>query len=353
MQSRSKEPVAVLVPRHLHDEIVGAYKEHREAERWDQLPDVRFFWVTEDGETEQGSEGARAVFRYFPRDEFPQNTLAGDVMRDLVRRMDSLAWVHLHSAGYDDIPLEVLAEQGITLTNSAGVHDVPVAENALAFVLAAAKRFPEFITQQREHRWQRLPHIELEGATVGIVGLGGIGLQLAHRCRALGMRVLAVKRSLDKSPRGAGYGPLPVDELWGTERLGDLLAQADFVVLAASANQSSRRMIGAAELQCMKKSAYLINVARGELVDEEALLAALRKGGIAGACLDVLSREPVPADSPWYDTPNVILTPHNAALCPGLKPRLYDLYLDNLRRFLQGDPLSNRVLAAPEQQPSE
>ena len=229
-----------------------------------------------------------------------------------------------------------LRDHPAVLTNARGVFDVPIAETVLAYILMIAKRLPELLRQQQAHRWHSLSLREVAGLTLGLIGTGGIGREIACRAHALGMRVLATRRHPER--------PVPcVEALWPPARISELLAEADFVVLAVPSTPETRGMIGAAQLAAMRRSAWLINVARGAVVDEAALLAALRSGQIAGAALDVFAEEPLPSDSPFWEMPNVILTPHNSWSTPHLRHREAALFLDNLRRYRAGQPLRNVV----------
>lgn len=248
----------------------------------------------------------------------------------------TLRWVHTVSAGIDRALTALPTDRNIVITNAAGVFDVPIAEMVLAYILAVAKRLPEFLSQQRAHRWHLLRLREVADLTVGIVGLGGIGTEVACRCKALGMGVLATRRQPD-------LGGAFADEVWGPDRLPDLLRASDFVVIALPATPETRGLIGADELALMRADAWLINVARGVIVDQPALLETLQEGRIAGAALDVFVEEPLPEDSPLWGLPNVILTPHNSWSTPAMKTREAALFLDNLERYLNGSPLRNVV----------
>lgn len=246
-----------------------------------------------------------------------------------------LRWMHTASAGVDHILFPELRDSDIVLTNASGVFNIPIAETVLAYMLAVVKRLPEFLAQQRERRWHKLPLRELRGLTVGIVGLGDIGTEIARLCRAFGMHVLGLRRR-----------PLPsdvADEVLPPDRLHDLLARSDFVVIALPLTEETRGLIGRAELAAMKPGAWLINISRGAIVDEEALVEALREGRIGGACLDVFAEEPLPSESPLWEMPNVIITPHNSWSSPRIEEREVELFLENLRRYVSGEPLLNVV----------
>ncbi len=256
-------------------------------------------------------------------------------LEPLLARLPRLRWVHTISAGVDHILLPALAAPNVVLTNARGVFSVPIAETVLAYMLAVVKRLPEFLRQQQAHRWHKLELRELDGLTVGIVGLGDIGREVARRCRALGMRVLGLRR--DAGP------DTDADEVLPPARLHDLLARADFVVIALPLTPQTRGLIDQAALAAMKPDAWLINISRGAVIEEAALIAALREGRIGGACLDVFAEEPLPAENPLWDLPNVIITPHNSWSSPRLEARQVSLFLENLRRYVAGEPLLNVV----------
>jgi len=257
-------------------------------------------------------------------------------MLQTILALPTLRWVHTMSAGVDHALNALRDQEGLLITNASGVFDIPIAETVLGYMLAIVKRFPEFLTQQQARQWQLLRLRELRGLTVGIVGLGSIGQEIAQRCQALGMRVYATRRHAE---RGAAH----VDVLLSNEALPELLAASDFVVLAVPLTAETTGLIGAAELQQMSADAWLINIARGAVVDEAALIAALQSGEIGGAALDVFATEPLPPDSALWTLPNVIITPHNAWSTPHARDRQAQLFLDNLSRYLENQPLRNVI----------
>ena len=261
--------------------------------------------------------------------------IPGAAFRRLLSEVAGLRWVHTISAGVDHILCPELTGSPVVLTNASGVFSRPIAETVLAYILTVVKRLPEFQQQQRAHQWRKLELRALIELTVGIVGLGDIGSQVARLCRGCGMRVLGLRRHLAPSE--------DADEVLPPDRLLDLLGRSDFVVIAAPLTAQTRGMIGQAELAAMKPDGWLINIARGAIVDEAALIEALRERRIGGACLDVFTEEPLPADSPLWDLPNVIITPHAAWSAPGLDEREIELFLENLRRYVAGEPLLNVV----------
>jgi len=219
------------------------------------------------------------------------------------------------------------------VTRSAATHHIPISEWVLAYIFLMTKRLPELLQAQREHRWDRLEMEELGGKTVGIVGAGAIGTEVALRCRPLGMRVIATKRS----PM-----PLPAyDEVMGADQLPRLLAESDYVVLACPLTTETRGMIGETQLRLMKATSFLLNIARGGLIVEHDLIRALREGWIAGACLDAFAQEPLPADSPLWDVKRLIITPHASSSSPLVMQRAEQEFVANLRRFIANEPLNN------------
>jgi phosphoglycerate dehydrogenase-like enzyme len=254
-----------------------------------------------------------------------------------------LRWIHATAAGVEGLLFPELVESDVVLTCSRGLHAQSIAEHTLAVMLAFARQLHHSRDAQRERRWSQHEQFgatpgfcDLAGSTLGLVGFGHIGRAIAERARALGMRVLAVRRH-------PAADPAPADAQWGPEGLPALLERADWVVLAAPHTRESDRMIGATELARMKPGARLVNVGRGALVDEPALVEALRSGRLAGAALDVFETEPLPGSSPLWTMPEVIHTPHVSGVAPRLWARAVDMFADNLRRWLAGETLRNVV----------
>jgi len=250
-----------------------------------------------------------------------------------------LRWAQLTTVGADAI-LGRTGPLSIRVTVARGMPSPGIAEFVMMVMLMLSKQAPRFMAAQRERRWDRnLSPTELTGRTVGIVGLGSIGRAVAKRARAFDMAVLGLRRSRHLDPEVVNL----VDDLFFGERLHQMIGRSDFVVVALPLTNETRGMIGERELKAMKPSAYLINIARGEIVDEEALIRALREGWIAGAALDVFAQEPLPPESPLWDMPNVILSPHISGASDKARPRLIDLFCDNLSRYLRGGRLINEV----------
>ena len=265
------------------------------------------------------------------------------VREDNFARAKRLRWIHSTAAGVEWILFPELVRSDIALTCSRGLHAVSIAEHTLGVMLAFARQLHLSRDAQRERRWSQSAQWEagpgfaqLQGGTVGIVGFGHIGRAIGERCRALGMHVLAVRRH-------PAADPAPAHEQWGSDRLAELLERSDWVVLAAPHTGETRGMIGAAELARMQPSARLLNIGRGALVDERALIAALESGRLAGAGLDVFEQEPLPDASPLWALPQVIASPHVSGLGPDYWARASEVFARNLRLWLAGRPLENVV----------
>lgn len=258
---------------------------------------------------------------------------------DLPSRSPRLKWVHLGGAGIEHYEPSGVFEGNVTVTNSRGTAAVPIAEHTLAFMFMLAKNAPRVFSNKQDRRWERFDTMELRDRVVGIIGLGAIGGELARLAKGLGMKVIATRRSATRRESNV-FG---VDELYPRSELARMLSASDFVVIAAPITPETMRMIGEAELRIMKPTAYLINIARGQIVDESALVKALKEGWIAGAGLDAFEIEPLPGDSELWKLPNVILTSHMANATDTRSRRVVGLFCDNLRRYLAGEPLLNTI----------
>jgi len=274
--------------------------------------------------------------------------------RDL-SRAPNLKWVQLHSAGINHLKDHPIWQSQVRVTTASGIHAVPIGEFAIALMLALARKLPLMTRKQERAEWPRgkwnlFLGTELHGKTLGIVGYGSIGRHAARIAKpGLGMRILALSRSGQR--RDAGYcepgvgdpeGLLP--DAWFTlAQLNDLLAQSDFVLVATPLTDETRNLIGEKELRAMKPSAFIVNIARGGIINEAALIRALKENWIAGAGLDVFEQEPLPAESELWKIENVIIAPHIAAATPHYDDRATDLFCENLRRYLNGEALLNEV----------
>ena len=260
---------------------------------------------------------------------------------DAPERAPNLRWVQIISAGVNNLRGTPVWDRPIMLTVNRGVPSRGMAEYALTWMLMFVKEMPCILGQQANGEWDRSGLVPgyLMGKTVGILGLGGAGGELARICKALDMRVLATRRTT--THREEAYGD--VDVLLPPTGIHEILRESDFVVVAMPLTPETEGLIGAEELRLMKPTAYLINISRGAIVVEEALVDALRERQIAGAGLDAFTTEPLPADSPLRDLPNVFLSPHVSGVTVDQTSATVDLFCENMRRFLNGEGLINEV----------
>jgi phosphoglycerate dehydrogenase-like enzyme len=257
---------------------------------------------------------------------------------NLFTRAPGLKWIQLVSAGVNRyLDAEMMASP-VILTNLSGVFDTPIGEFVLSRMLMLVKRAPFYFQSKQEKQWKRADGTVLRSKTVGVVGLGSIGREVARLAKAFGMRVLATRRSAKRVGR-ARY----VDIMLPPSQLRQLLAESDFVVLALPLTSETNKLIGEEELRTMKSTAYLINIARGGIVDEEILIRALDENWIAGAGLDVFATEPLPADSRIWELPNVIFSPHISGDFKDFLLRATEVFCENLRLYLDGKKLRNVV----------
>ena len=287
--------------------------------------------------------GGPGIELFSSRDAHAQIAAAGDaeviygsVTPPLLAAAPALQWVHLASAGVDRFLFPEMVRHAAVMTNARGVAAVSIAEHAFALILAFTRGLPLAFRSQQERRWAAPSSIEICGQTLGIVGLGRVGREVARRAAGFGLRVLAV----DLNPVDR---PESVACLWPPERLPDLCAAADILVNCSPLTPQTERMIGREQFARMKPSALFVNVSRGRVVDQDALVEALRAGRLAGAALDVMDPEPLPPDSPLWEMPNVILTAHSATRSQHFWRRMHELFCDNLRRYVAGQPLLNVV----------
>jgi phosphoglycerate dehydrogenase-like enzyme len=254
-----------------------------------------------------------------------------------------LKWIHATAAGVGQLMFPELRRSDVVVTNARGIHAVPMAEHCLGLMIALARRFPDAMRAQSNCHWAQqeiwnapVRPRELAGAMLLLVGLGAVGRHVARLAKAAGMRVSAVTRT--------GSGDLSLAEKIVTpSQLLEILPTADFVVLAAPETPDTRRMFATPQFACMKRTAWFINIARGVLVDEAALVDAASRGAIAGAALDVAEHEPLPAGSPLWKLGNVFITPHTSAVSESLWARQTELVIQNLERWFAGRELLNRV----------
>ena len=291
-----------------------------------EFPEVEFVSLASNGTVPAGGRDAEVLFRCSMSKPEMTRTIAG---------APGLRWIHTCSAGFDQLLVPEIEGLGLRVTRSAATHNIPISEWVIAFMLLVSKRFPDLLQAQKEHRWAPPDTEELTSKTVGIVGAGAIGTEVARRARPFGMRIIATKRSPQDHPL--------YDRVMRADELPTLLAEADFVVLACPLTTETEGMIGEAQLRMMKPSAYLLNIARGRLIVEADLIRALREGWIAGACLDAFAQEPLDPASPLWDIENLVLTPHSSYRSPHFLDRATDEFAGNLRRYLAGSPLENSL----------
>ncbi len=246
-----------------------------------------------------------------------------------------LRLIQMTGAGVDSLlPAPDLPER-VQIANARGVHAGQMSEYALAMMLAFTRRIPRALEQQRNHDWKLFGARRLEGKTVGILGMGAIGEAVAEKSKLLGMRVLGTQRHPKASPHA--------DRVFGPEETERVVREADFLVVVLPLTEETRGLLGAELLGAMKPSAVLVNMARGGIVDESALLKLLQEGRIEGAAIDVFEEEPLPAHDPLWEAPNTILTPHHAGIARDYMERVGEIFVENIRRLEQGRPLHNRV----------
>ena len=279
---------------------------------------------------------ARAEAAYFSGDIFPAHSKQ---FFSATRKAPNLKWLHVFNAGVDHPVFASILERGVRLTTSSGSTAEPIAQTAIAGMLYLARNFPRWLAGQRSHRWDQMRPPEfprdLRGQVMVVIGMGKIGTEIARLARMLGLRVIGVRRSGARTDH--------VDELRTPNELDAILARCDWLVIACPLTAATRNMVNAALLAKLPEGARFINIGRGEIVDEPALIAALESGKLGGAYLDVFAQEPLPADSPLWTLPNVLVTPHNSAASAGNEARVNAIFLDNLKRWQQNHALLNEV----------
>jgi D-2-hydroxyacid dehydrogenase (NADP+) len=313
-------PAAIWVmPRHFVDDLRRAFPHHTFLDAWDR-----------DTLRERLPQADVAFTPFVDRDVFPRAT--------------RLRWVQSPAAGVGSLMFPELLASEVVVTSARGIRARSIAEHTIGVTIALARLLPLAMRAQVQHRWAQ-DELEgpassvrsLHGLRMGIVGLGAIGSEVAKLASALGLQVSAIRR------RPGAAVPAGVETVWPPDRLLDLLADSEVVVLALPHTPGTKQLIGARELDAMKRGALLINVARGKLLDDEAVVAALQDGRLGGAALDVFAREPLDASSPYWDLPNVIITPHTAGAMRDYWTPLVSLFMENLGRFERGEALLNVV----------
>jgi phosphoglycerate dehydrogenase-like enzyme len=257
-------------------------------------------------------------------------------VRQLLDATPKLRWYHTVSAGVENMPLPELAQRGVVLTNNSGSYDVQIAEHLMAFVFAASRQLHRYRDNQRASQWKDHEHQELRDATIVVYGMGSIGGEIARLASAIGMRVIGVRRQAASRAPG-------IDRVVPTDQLAEVVGEADYLAIAAPLTSATRGAVSREVISRMKPTGWIMNIARGAIVDEPAMIEALRAKRIGGAALDVFATEPLPAESPLWTLENVIITPHNSGSSPRVGERTLALFAENLRRYKAGEPLINRV----------
>ncbi|KYZ75200.1 phosphoglycerate dehydrogenase [Anaerosporomusa subterranea] len=256
-------------------------------------------------------------------------------IRPLFSQAPKLKWVHALTAGVENLVFPEMQNSNVVLTNSRGIHGIPVSEHVLSLILAFSRCLHVLIRQQIDKKWKRTLPDEIHEKTIGIIGLGSIGREIAKKSKGLGMQVLATKRRASQE--------IFVDKMYAPDKLLEMLSFCDFVVVSLPLTEETRELLRLEHFTAMKRSAYLINIARGDVIRQSDLVQALQEGLIRGAGLDVFDQEPLPEDSPLWDMPNVIISPHVAASSPYYLDRAIKTFADNLARYANGGEMFNII----------
>lgn len=258
------------------------------------------------------------------------------LFRDVFKMCSSLHWVHSRAAGLDDVLFPELVASSVPLTNGTGVFSAPLGEFVLGAILFFAKDFRRLVRNQSAGIWEPFDITEIAGQTAGIVGYGDIGRAVATRLHAMGVRILAARRT-------AHHADPLIERFYGSDSLPEMIAQCDYVIVAAPLTPETRGLLGAREFAAMKPTALVVNVGRGAVIDEEAMIRALSEKRILGAALDVFTTEPLPAGHPFFQMDNVLLSPHSADHTAEWLNRAMQFFLTQFDRFAKGHPLLNVV----------
>ncbi|BAY16315.1 D-isomer specific 2-hydroxyacid dehydrogenase NAD-binding protein [Anabaenopsis circularis NIES-21] len=290
--------------------------------------DTKFVLVDSDGNLDHDATDAEIYLSWF--------FLKNPVLHRVLAAAPALRWHHAPNAGVNHILTPTYLERDLILTNGAGVHAIPIAEFVLTYILAHAKNLADLQALQAEHQWKRgFPIQELTDATLLIIGAGGIGQAIAARAKAFGMKIIGTRRHPQELEN--------FDKVVGVDEWRSHLPEADYIVVATPLTTETQNLINEEVLRSLPPHAYLINIARGAVVNEPALIKALTEGWIAGAALDTVVTEPLPSDSPLWSVPNLFITPHCSGHSPKVKQRSVELFLDNFHRYHTGQPLRNVV----------
>ncbi len=305
----------VLVTYDLSEELVGRIK--------NAFPTVTVEKELDPDRIKRAIVDADAVF-------------AGKLSADILAEAKQLKWVQSRWAGVDRFLFPEFVNSDVVLTDAGGIHANAISDHVLGIMLAFTRRLNMFMRSQIQKKWLRLQGDELEGKTVGIVGLGNIGSKIAWKAKCFGMKIVATKRSI-------GSKITYVDELLPHTQLEYLLERSDFVILSVPLTAETYHMIDEKELRRMKKNAILINISRGNVIDERAIIRAVKEGWISGAGLDVFEKEPLPSDSELWNMENVMITPHCSGSTSRNREQACEIFIDNMSRFSKGQPLMNVV----------
>ena len=280
--------------------------------------------------------------RFLPQGESLREYIAdvdilfGGIGEDAIAEAAALRWVHQPHAGVEGFMFPTFKASDVILTNCRGLYGTQIAEHAFALLLSITRRIPEQLEFMKTKHWERVPCVELAGMTMGILGLGGIGRAIAARAQAFEFDVIAAdSESIDK--------PDTVSELFDLDGLMAFLAASNILMICCPSTPETHKLLSHAQFNQMPDASYIVNVSRGKVVDEAALIAALQSGKIAGAGLDVTYTEPCPPESPLWEQQNVILTSHSAGSSQHIRRRAMQLFIDNLHRYVKGEPLTNVV----------
>jgi phosphoglycerate dehydrogenase-like enzyme len=297
----------------------------------ESFPDVKITHALSDAEAFAGAENADVI-------------LASRLSAPIVEKAARLRWVHSTASSVGALSIKDLASRGIVVTNSRGIQAVPIAEQVMGGILVLSRRLHLTLAAQHERRWIQNELTEDEvwpwsvsGQAMTILGLGTIGQEVARRAHAFGMRVTGIRRRIDEPKQ-----PF-VDRVAGPDQLESALRGCDVLVISAPFLPETDRLIDAEKLGLLNRGAILVNVARGRIIEEQAMIAGLKSGQLGGAVLDVFDHEPLDPASPLWTLPNIVLTPHSSGVRPGHWDDVIDLFGQNLRRFQNAEPLLNVV----------
>ena len=320
-------------------QFVAAFGDKLKAEVARSGKTVEFMTLPEEkGARLSKADYDRVDCAFLDRDIRFGDQLAG-AFNDALVASKSCNWLHVSSSGMNPTPFaEAVLARGGTITTSTGSNAEPVAQTGFTGLLMLARGFATYIPAQHKREWRPLRGAtlpdDLRGQTLVLIGVGAVGKTLAGYAKAFGLKIIGVRRS----PMQPGD---PVDEMVHPSKLKDVLPRADWIVIACPLTSETRNLLDAAAFRAMKKGARLVNIGRGEVMDEQAFIDAIRSGHLGGAHLDALHQEPLPADSPLWSLPNVIISPHNASASNGNEKRVAQIFIANFGRWTRGEPMVN------------